>query len=248
MVLFEKFRRTIRMAKVSTDLEIMLDANTKNILTDFENGKLASELISDSWKENQDLFDGKVDGKPHKFAVIATALSQSFYRSDLSDSDKHLLMVILGKLIQQIDTTKDENFSKTDLKLIEKANKVLIETSKIESLEKIETIVKYVLIRGVPKHTIESASVMQLMSYPEATVITIMDNYKSLIAEGFSENDVINKIENIRSKVNPGIGVPPKNIMEYVIYRIKIEHSILNSLSLNDMAHMKFVVNDYLNS
>lgn len=103
------------------------------------------------------------------------------------------------------------------------------------------------MARGVSKSTLDNTSVMQLMRYPEATVITLLDNFKSLVSKGFSEKDAISKIESVRSNANSGFGVTPTDIKEFVIYRIKIEHSNLNSLPPEEIDHLKEVISDYLN-
>lgn len=112
---------------------------------------------------------------------------------------------------------------------------------------KIDYIKRYALARGVPKSTLDESSVMQLMRYPEATVITILDNFKSIITKGVSEDEAISKIESVRSSANPGFGIPPAGIIDFVIYRIKIEHSYFNSLPPEEVKHFEEVIDDYLN-
>lgn len=65
--------------------------------------------------------------------------------------------------------------------------------------KKVDSIKRYAMARGIPKSTLDDTSVMQLMRYPEATVITLLDNFKSLVSKGFSEKDTISKIESVRS-------------------------------------------------
>ena len=117
---------------------------------------------------------------------------------------------------------------------------------KVLNRKKISSIEKYAKIRGVSEHDLKQASVTELMRYPEATAITILDNYKQLISSGLNERDAINKIESVRSNVNPGIDKAPQNITEYVVFRVGVEHSNLQLLNPDDANHIKYLVNDYL--
>jgi len=111
--------------------------------------------------------------------------------------------------------------------------------------KKISSIEKYAKIRGVPEYDINKASITELMRYPEATAITILDNYSQLISNGINERDAINKIESVRSRVNPGFDKAPQNITEYVVFRVGVEHSSLQLLNPDDAKHIKFLVKDY---
>ncbi|REL39155.1 hypothetical protein DYD21_04145 [Rhodohalobacter sp. SW132] len=113
--------------------------------------------------------------------------------------------------------------------------------------KKVDSIKRYAMARGVPKSTLDDTSVMQLMRYPEATVITILDKFKSLVSEGINEKDAISKIESMRSKANSGFGITPTEISDFVIYRIKVEHSNSNSLLSEEVEHLKEITNHYLN-
>ena len=117
---------------------------------------------------------------------------------------------------------------------------------KVLNRKKISSIEKYAKIRGVSEYDFKQASVTELMRYPEATAITILDNYKQLISSGLNERDAINKIESVRSNVNPGIDKAPQNITEYVVFRVGVEHSNLQLLNPDDANHIKYLVNDYL--
>jgi|GEM_PF-6196244 len=112
--------------------------------------------------------------------------------------------------------------------------------------KKISSIEKYAMVRGVSEYDLKQASVTELMRYPEATAITILDNYKQLISSGQNERDAINKIESVRSRVNPGIDKAPQNISDYVVFRVGVEHSSLQLLNPDDATHIKYLVNDYL--
>jgi hypothetical protein len=112
--------------------------------------------------------------------------------------------------------------------------------------KKISSIEKYAIIRGASEYDLKQSSVTELMRYPEATAITILDNYKQLVSSGLNERDAINKIESVRSRINPGFDKAPQNITDYVVFRVGVEHSSLQLLNPDDANHMKFLVNDYL--
>lgn len=126
MGLFSGFSKTIKMAKYATELEIVLDAYTSKVPTNFSNGKIASDLVSSSWKKYASLFDRELSGKPNKYTVIISALSESIHSNDLSKGDKHFLMTVLGDLINQLEETRFKGFSTAEHALILEAKDIFI--------------------------------------------------------------------------------------------------------------------------
>jgi len=126
MGLFSGFKKSINMAKYATELEIVIDAYTRKIPASFSNGKIASELVSASWENNSDIFDNELGGKPDKYTVITTSLSECIHRPDLNKGEKHLLMVALGDIIKQLEETNFSGYSSTDRALILQAKKVFM--------------------------------------------------------------------------------------------------------------------------
>jgi hypothetical protein len=126
MGLFSGFKKSIIKAKYATELEIVLDAYTKKVPVSFSKGKIASELVSASWQKNADLFDNELGGKPNKYAVITTSLSECIHRFDLNKGEKHLLMAALGDIIKQLEETNFSGYSSIDRALILQAKKVFM--------------------------------------------------------------------------------------------------------------------------
>ena len=126
MGLFSGFKKSINKAKYATELEIVLDAYTRKMPVSFTNGKMASELVTASWEKNADVFDKELGGKPNKYTVITTSLSECIHRSDLNKGEKHLLMVALGDIINQLEETNFSGYSSTDRALILQAKKVFM--------------------------------------------------------------------------------------------------------------------------
>lgn len=112
--------------------------------------------------------------------------------------------------------------------------------------KKINKIKQYASWREVPESVLKSEKVMTLMSYPEATAITILDSYSELLKKGYSQAAAIVKIETTRSSVNPGLSAYPKEIDKYLIYRIELEHSKDMSLTVMDYTHMLDICNAYI--
>jgi len=124
--LFSGFKKSINKAKYATELEIVLDAYTRKMPVSFSNGKIASELVTASWEKNADIFDKELGGKPNKYTVITTSLTECIHRSDLNKGEKHLLMVALGDIINQLEETNFSGLSSADRALILQAKKVFM--------------------------------------------------------------------------------------------------------------------------
>jgi hypothetical protein len=73
-------------------------------------------------------------------------------------------------------------------------------------------------------HFIDKLSTMQVMSLPDATVLTLFEQYIPLVESGMSENDAIIFIEKTRNKAVPGRSQFPTNFLQYVYYRVAVEH------------------------
>lgn len=64
----------------------------------------------------------------------------------------------------------------------------------------------------------------QVLGAPEATIVTIAEDYLKLKDQKFSELDAINRIEQHRQSIGRGPGGPPSNIHSFIHYRMSIEH------------------------
>ena len=75
-----------------------------------------------------------------------------------------------------------------------------------------------------PHNVTEEELFFSIMSLPEATILTIVENQLLLEAEGLSEVDIFNAQESHRSAA--GTGDIPMNLtlFKYIKYRLELEH------------------------
>ena len=71
----------------------------------------------------------------------------------------------------------------------------------------------------------------QLLGTPEATIITIVENYYQGMNHGLSEHETFQRIEMHRSMGGSGIMPDPVNLESYVNYRMGIEYKDAPGLS-----------------
>jgi len=77
--------------------------------------------------------------------------------------------------------------------------------------------------KGFNESMIDALSTMELMSIPEAAIVTIIETYALSLKSGAPEEAILNHIENHRSQLGAGAVPSPLNLESYIKYRIKIE-------------------------
>ena len=78
---------------------------------------------------------------------------------------------------------------------------------------------------GFSESMIDSLGAMQLMGIPEAAIVTIVETYALSLKSGAPEEAILNHIENHRSQLGAGTLPVPLNLVNYIKYRIAIEHA-----------------------
>ena len=83
-----------------------------------------------------------------------------------------------------------------------------------------EADVQHLFIRQI-----EGMTTLQLLSTPEATVLTIMESLADLTNQGVPVGNALFQIERARASIAPGRGVPePHDPVTYIAYRVVLEH------------------------
>lgn len=78
---------------------------------------------------------------------------------------------------------------------------------------------------GYSPDMIDSLGTMELLSIPEATIVTIVETYALSLQNGVTELEILQHIENHRSLVSSGTLPQPLHLDSYIRYRLKVEHS-----------------------
>ena len=111
--------------------------------------------------------------------------------------------------------------------------KILLGRSKVDKAELIRVLVdkrineSWVLQNFGAALGVEDASQMnllQLLSLPEAGIVTIVETYVAQRRKGKSSEEILTAIERHRSRLCPGARMPtPLNLESFVKYRVKLE-------------------------
>lgn len=78
---------------------------------------------------------------------------------------------------------------------------------------------------GYSESMVDSLGTMELMGFPEAAIVTIVETYALSQQSGASDEAIFDHIENHRSQIGSGTMPTPLNLESYIKYRIQIEHS-----------------------
>ena len=65
---------------------------------------------------------------------------------------------------------------------------------------------------------------LEVMSLPDATVLTIFEQFITLAESGVSEHDALVRIEKVRNQAVVGQRQFPLSFIEYIHYRVNVEH------------------------
>jgi hypothetical protein len=79
---------------------------------------------------------------------------------------------------------------------------------------------------GIREDMTDSLSAFQLAGLPEGTLVTIVETWSILHKQGAEDDEIFSRIEEHRSRMFPrGQMSTPLNLMNYIKYRIELEHS-----------------------
>jgi len=79
---------------------------------------------------------------------------------------------------------------------------------------------------GFREKMIDSLSGLQLAGLPEGTLVAIVETWSILHKNGMEDGEILSRIENHRSSMFPRGQMPtPPNLLDYIKYRIELEHS-----------------------
>lgn len=119
MGFFGGIKRTIKMASISTELELLLDECLRTMPVDFHNGKLANKFVSEAWDHKKSIFEAKGNLQPTKLVLAAVALSHGIESNEFSEMDKHALLMTLGMIINKARNLADSsNVNQIDNQII----------------------------------------------------------------------------------------------------------------------------------
>ncbi len=90
---------------------------------------------------------------------------------------------------------------------------------------------------GFNESMIDSLGTMELMGIPEAAIVTIIETYALSLKSGAPEEAVLHHIENHRSQIGSGSMPEPLNLVNYIKYRLEIEHGHGAPISEHFIAH-----------
>ena len=72
----------------------------------------------------------------------------------------------------------------------------------------------------------DSLSIFQLAALPEGTLVAIVETWSILHKRGVEDSEIFSRIEVHRSRMFPRGEMPtPLNLLNYIKYRIELEHS-----------------------
>jgi hypothetical protein len=81
-------------------------------------------------------------------------------------------------------------------------------------------------VAGFSEEMADSLSEFQLSGLPEGTLVAIVETWSILRKRGLEDREILSRIENHRSSLLPSGQMPsPPNLLNYIKYRIEIEHS-----------------------
>jgi hypothetical protein len=79
---------------------------------------------------------------------------------------------------------------------------------------------------GVDEDFLSSLSDSEILSFPEATIVSIVEMWSILHKQGIKDSDIFSRIENHRTQVFPRCQMPTTlNLTNYIKCRLDIEHS-----------------------
>ena len=85
-----------------------------------------------------------------------------------------------------------------------------------------------------------------ILGTPEATIVTIVETYYSLLASGFSAAEVLAQIEHHRSTVILGLMPNCTELEDYVNYRVRLEHKRGRQISDHDIGRATFITGEFI--